>query len=101
MKKFTARVKPKNPSHIPDDYKSIPSSSPILEDTTLATQNFPGGRHMMILYAAKRAIQLNNNAVPLIDLPPNEHKSTVIALLEIQAGKIITDPEQVVYKKPE
>lgn len=99
MKKFTARVKARMPGEIPESFVSTPSRTPILEDTTKATLAYPGGRHMMILYAAKRARQLLNNAVPLIELPPGNHKPAVIALLEIQEGKFITDQDQVTYKK--
>ena len=53
-------------------------------------QKFPGGKYAMVITAGKRARDLQNGAKPLIP-GLDSHKSTVVALMEIDAGLITPD----------
>jgi DNA-directed RNA polymerase omega subunit len=53
-------------------------------------------KYRLIIVAAKRSKQLQRGARPRIDIDPQKHKPTRIALEEVQQGKIgfeITDEE--------
>lgn len=53
-------------------------------------------KYRLIIVAAKRSKQLQRGARPRIDIDPQKHKPTRIALEEVQQGKInfeITEPE--------
>ena len=45
-------------------------------------------KYRLIIVAAKRSKQLQRGARPRIDIDPLKHKSTRIALEEVQQGKI-------------
>lgn len=45
-------------------------------------------KYRLIIIAAKRSKQLQRGARPRIDLNPQKHKSTRIALEEVQQGKV-------------
>ena len=45
-------------------------------------------KYRLIIVAAKRSKQLQRGARPRIDIDPQKHKSTRIALEEVQQGKI-------------
>jgi DNA-directed RNA polymerase omega subunit len=45
-------------------------------------------KYRMIIVAAKRSKQLQRGARPRIDIDPQKHKSTRIALEEVQQGKV-------------
>lgn len=80
-------------------YKKNPSSSPLAEDTQHATEVFGGSKFDMILVASNRARDLRNGDMPKVNVN-GEHKPTVIALLEIEAGKIGKDYRSTSVKKP-
>ena len=53
-------------------------------------------KYRLIIVAAKRSKQLQRGARPRIDIDPQKHKPTRIALEEVQQGKVnfeITNPE--------
>ena len=53
-------------------------------------------KYRLIIVAAKRSKQLQRGARPRIEIDPQKHKPTRIALEEVQQGKIgfeITEPE--------
>jgi DNA-directed RNA polymerase subunit omega len=53
-------------------------------------------KYRLIIVAAKRSKQLQRGARPRIDIDPQKHKPTRIALLEVLRGKVdftITDGE--------
>lgn len=45
-------------------------------------------KYRLIIVAAKRSKQLQRGARPRIDIDPQKHKPTRIALEEVQRGKI-------------
>jgi len=45
-------------------------------------------KYRLIIVAAKRSKQLQRGARPRIDIDPQKHKSTRIALEEVQQGKV-------------
>lgn len=74
-------------------YKQKPLSLPVAEDTAEAERVFgdgtTGGRYNMILVASIRAYDLLMGATPMI--PANGHRPTVLAMLEVEAGKLTRD----------
>ena len=74
--------------------------------TTEVTENeleTPGGREVdskyrLIILAAKRSKQLQRGANPRIDIDPQKHKPTRIALEEVIRGRVHFDIKQ---KDPE
>ena len=61
-----------------------------------STQPEMDSKYRLIIVAAKRSKQLQRGARPRIDIDPQKHKSTRIALEEVQQGKVnfeITDSE--------
>ena len=75
-------------------YKKSPSRGPICENVQSATEQFNignpglGGKYEMILVAAKRTRDLVRGVKSTLI---GEHKPTVIALLEIEAGLVKWD----------
>jgi DNA-directed RNA polymerase omega subunit len=54
-------------------------------------------KYRLIIVAAKRSKQLQRGARPRIDIDPQKHKPTRIALEEVQRGKVrfsITDEQK-------
>lgn len=45
-------------------------------------------KYRMIIVAAKRSKQIQRGARPRIDIDPSKHKSTRIAIEEVQQGKV-------------
>ena len=66
-------------------YRSKPASLPVAEDTAKAERMF-GNRYEMIVIGAQRAFDILKGVDPLVDR--KNHQPTVIAMLEIEAGKI-------------
>lgn len=71
-------------------YKKTISSKTIVEDVEKATNRFSGGtnntstgKYEMIIVASLRGRDLLRGATPMVD---SDHKPTVTALLEIEAG---------------
>ena len=61
-----------------------------------STQPEMDSKYRLIIVAAKRSKQLQRGARPRIDIDPQKHKPTRIALEEVQQGKVIfeiTDEE--------
>jgi DNA-directed RNA polymerase subunit omega len=62
-----------------------------------AVQPEMDSKYRLIIVAAKRSKQLQRGARPRIDIDPQKHKPTRIALEEVQRGKVpftIDDGEQ-------
>jgi DNA-directed RNA polymerase subunit omega len=53
-----------------------------------AVQPEMDSKYRMIIVAAKRSKQLQRGARPRIDIDPQKHKPTRIALEEVQRGKV-------------
>jgi len=53
-----------------------------------STQPEMDSKYRLIIVAAKRSKQLQRGARPRIDIDPQKHKSTRIALEEVQQGKV-------------
>ena len=53
-----------------------------------STQPEMDSKYRLIIVAAKRSKQLQRGARPRIDIDPLKHKSTRIALEEVQQGKV-------------
>ena len=54
-------------------------------------------KYRLIIIAAKRSKQIQRGARPRVDIDPQKHKPTRIALEEVQQGKVgftITDEKQ-------
>jgi DNA-directed RNA polymerase omega subunit len=70
----------------------------VLEEMTgETTQPEMDSKYRLIIVAAKRSKQLQRGARPRIDIDPQKHKPTRIALEEVQHGKVqftITDEEK-------
>ena len=66
-------------------YRSKPESLPVAEDTAKAERVF-GNRYDMIVIGAQRAFDILKGAEPMVDR--KKHQPTVIAMLEIEEGKI-------------
>jgi DNA-directed RNA polymerase subunit omega len=58
-----------------------------------------GGRYPLVVAAAKRARQLKEGAVPLVNI--NSNNDLTIALAEIAAGKVVVKPLGEPGDKPE
>ncbi|MBV9959563.1 MAG: DNA-directed RNA polymerase subunit omega [Acidobacteria bacterium] len=60
------------------------------EITDIATEEQPqiDSKYRLIILAAKRSKQLQRGARPRIDIDPQKHKPTRIALEEILHGKV-------------
>jgi DNA-directed RNA polymerase subunit omega len=60
------------------------------EMTDITTEEQPeiDSKYRLIILAAKRSKQLQRGARPRIDIDPQKHKSTRIALEEILHGKV-------------
>jgi DNA-directed RNA polymerase omega subunit len=56
-----------------------------------STQPEMDSKYRLIIVAAKRSKQLQRGARPRIDIDPQKHKSTRIALEEVQQGKVNFD----------
>lgn len=68
-------------------HKATPSkNSPVVDDPALAAKMFGGSRFDMIVAAAARARQLRTEHCSGPTLP--KHQPTVMALFEIQEGKL-------------
>lgn len=79
--------KTKKLSIVGNPYKASPSKNlPVVDDPELAARMFGGSKYDMIVIAAARSRQLRKEHCSGPVLP--EHQPTVMALLEIQAGKI-------------
>jgi len=59
--------------------------------------NHVDNRFNLVLLASKRARQIANGAIPLV--APEDDKPTLIALREIEAGKITPDNIEKIAKK--
>jgi DNA-directed RNA polymerase subunit omega len=67
------------------------------EMTEEAAQPEMDSKYRLIIVAAKRSKQLQRGARPRIDIDPQKHKPTRIALEEVQHGKVhftINDDEK-------
>jgi DNA-directed RNA polymerase subunit omega len=53
-----------------------------------AVQPEMDSKYRLIIVAAKRSKQIQRGARPRIDIDPQKHKPTRIALLEVQRGKV-------------
>ena len=53
-----------------------------------SNQNEMDSKYRLIIVAAKRSKQLQRGARPRIEIDPQKHKSTRIALEEVQQGKV-------------
>ena len=60
----------------------------VLENTDESEVPELDSKYRLIIVAAKRSKQLQRGARPRIDIDPIKHKSTRIALEEIQQGKV-------------
>ncbi|HEV2916030.1 MAG TPA: DNA-directed RNA polymerase subunit omega [Pyrinomonadaceae bacterium] len=61
------------------------AAAEIAEETTQPEMD---SKYRLIIVAAKRSKQLQRGARPRIDIDPQKHKPTRIALEEVQRGKI-------------
>jgi DNA-directed RNA polymerase subunit omega len=59
-----------------------------ITDITAAEQPEIDSKYRLIILAAKRSKQLQRGARPRIDIDPQKHKPTRIALEEILHGKV-------------
>jgi len=65
-----------------------------VEDDTLQSletedcQQEMDSKYRLIIVAAKRSKQLQRGALPRIDIDPQKHKATRIAVEEVQQGKV-------------
>jgi DNA-directed RNA polymerase omega subunit len=60
----------------------------IEESTQETTQPEMDSKYRLIIVAAKRSKQLQRGARPRIEIDPQKHKPTRIALEEVQHGKV-------------
>lgn len=59
-----------------------------LNDAEERTQPEMDSKYRLIIVAAKRSKQLQRGARPRIDIDPQKHKPTRIALEEVQQGQV-------------
>jgi DNA-directed RNA polymerase omega subunit len=59
-----------------------------VHETTNQGSNQLDSKYRMIIVAAQRSKQLQRGARPRVDLDPQRHKPTRIALAEVEQGKV-------------
>lgn len=57
-------------------------------ETTEAPKNFLDSKYRMIIVAAQRSKQIQRGARPRVDMDPQRHKPTRVALEEVREGKV-------------
>jgi len=67
-----------------------------LVDSEVDGSNVPGidSKYRLIILAAKRSKQLQRGAQPRIEIDPQKHKPTRIALEEVMRGRVHFDIKQ-------
>lgn len=67
-----------------------------LAENEMEATNLPGvdSKYRLIILAAKRSKQLQRGAQPRIDIDPQKHKPTRIALEEVIRGRVGFDIKQ-------
>ena len=67
-----------------------------LVENEMEATTFPGvdSKYRLIILAAKRSKQLQRGAQPRIDIDPQKHKPTRIALEEVIRGRVSFDIKQ-------
>ena len=67
-----------------------------LVENEMEATTFPGvdSKYRLIILAAKRSKQLQRGAQPRIDIDPQKHKTTRIALEEVNRGRESIDIKQ-------
>jgi len=74
-----------------------------LTENEMDATNIPevDSKYRLIILAAKRSKQLQRGATPRIDIDPQKHKPTRIALEEVIRGRVHFDIKQKDSESPE
>ena len=69
----------------------MPTPTELVDSEVEGTTQEVDSKYRMIILAAKRSKQLQRGANPRIDLDPQKHKPTRIALEEVMRGRVHFD----------